>query len=425
MGKNLSLVIFIYLMTISFWPNNAFGQNIDALKNAISDKTSVIQKLEQEITEYQKSIQQTQAEANSLSKEIKIIDTTRNKLLTDLKVTETKIDRSNYTITELGQEINQNRSLIDNQRDAISASLRDINFKDDESLVEILLDHNSLSDFLGDSDNLRRLQDNLKQNIDGLRGVIEDLTIQQSAIASEVSNLTELQNQLADQKSLVDQNKRNKDQLLSQTKSQEATYQAQLAKRLEMKRQVEEEIRKIEDQIKVTLDPSAIPSTGSGVLAWPLDKVIITQYFGNTAFATQNPQVYSGRGHNGIDLGTPVGTTLKSAASGRVVSTGDTDQTCQGASYGKWVLIEHTNGLTTLYAHLSLIKVTANQTVERGETIGYTGNTGYSTGPHLHFTVYASPGVKIGSLKSSVPGCGTYTLPLASPNSYLNPLSYL
>lgn len=425
MGKKISLIFFIYLITISLSPSKASGQNIDALKNAISDKSSVIQQLEKEITQYQQNIQKTQAEANSLSKEIKIIDTTRQKLLTDLKVTENKIDRSNYSIAELGQEISSNKSLIDAQREAIAASLRDINIKDDDSLMEILLSHNSLSEFLSDSDNLRRLQKNLKGSIDGMREAIVQMEDQQTAIAAEVSNLTNLQNQLSDQKTLVEQNKKQKDQLLSQTKNKEATYQAQLAEKLARKQQVEDEIRKIEEQIKITLDPSALPSTGKGVLSWPLDKVIITQYFGNTSFATQNPQVYNGRGHNGIDLGIPVGSTLRSAADGRVVSTGDTDVTCKGASYGKWILIQHNNGLTTLYAHLSLIKVSANQTVTRGEVIGYTGNTGYSTGPHLHFTVYASQGVKIGSLKSSVPGCGTYTLPLASPDSYLNPLSYL
>ena len=108
-----------------------------------------------------------------------------------------------------------------------------------------------------------------------------------------------------------------------------------------------------------------------------------------------------------------------------MIGAGDTDKTCQGASYGKWILIEHDNGLSTLYAHLSLIKVSEGQIVTTSQLIGYTGNTGYSTGPHLHFTVYASQGVKVGSLKSKVAGCGTYYLPLASPNSYLNPLNYL
>ena len=78
-----------------------------------------------------------------------------------------------------------------------------------------------------------------------------------------------------------------------------------------------------------------------------------------------------------------------------IVGTGNTDEPRGCYSYGKWILIKHENGLSTLYAHLSLIKVNAGETVNTGDIIGYSGNTGYSTGPHLHLTVYATQGVKI------------------------------
>jgi len=124
-------------------------------------------------------------------------------------------------------------------------------------------------------------------------------------------------------------------------------------------------------------------------------------------------------------LGAPVGTLIHAAESGIVLGVGDTDTTCRGASYGKWILIQHPNGLTTLYAHLSVIRAKKGSVVARGETIGFVGNTGYSTGPHLHFTVFASQGVQIRDLASK--GCSgrIYTLPVASYNSYLNPLLYL
>ena len=166
------------------------------------------------------------------------------------------------------------------------------------------------------------------------------------------------------------------------------------------------------------------------MLDWPLDAVTITQYFGNTPFASANPQVYSGLGHNGVDLRGAVGTPVKASANGVVVDTGDTDAQCYKVSYGKWVLVRHYNGLSTLYAHLSLIRAKPGDEVSRGDVVGYSGNSGYSTGPHLHFTVFATAAVSVsqpaGPNKYVSKICGTYLkLPLSAQNGYLNPLSYL
>ncbi|MBU2109477.1 M23 family metallopeptidase, partial [Patescibacteria group bacterium] len=209
-----------------------------------------------------------------------------------------------------------------------------------------------------------------------------------------------------------------------ETKNKEANYKKLLADRLAKQKALEEEIRDIEDQIRIEIDPKSLPPAVSGVLKWPLDQIKITQYFGNTPFATANPQVYNGMGHNGVDFRASVGTPTKSSKEGIVIETGDTDKQCRGVSYGRWVLIEHPNNLSTLYAHLSLIKVSKGQQVNTGQIIGYSGDTGYTTGPHLHFGVFASQGVKVDQIKSKI--CGTMlVLPVASRSSYLNPLSYL
>jgi murein DD-endopeptidase MepM/ murein hydrolase activator NlpD len=89
-------------------------------------------------------------------------------------------------------------------------------------------------------------------------------------------------------------------------------------------------------------------------------------------------------GHNAVDLGCPVGTPLRAAAPGTVIiaSVGG-----WGGGYGNYIVIRHPNGTQTVYGHLSRVGVSVGQTVDRGEAIGATGNTGKSTGPHLHFEV--------------------------------------
>mgnify|MGYP001573419713 FL=1 len=154
----------------------------------------------------------------------------------------------------------------------------------------------------------------------------------------------------------------------------------------------------------------------------------ITQYFGNTAFATANAQIYNGSGHNAIDMGVPTGTPVTAALSGTVMATGNTDTVPGCYSYGKWVVVKHANGLATLYAHLSSIGVSSGQVVTTGEVIGNSGMTGYATGPHLHFSVFASAGVQIMTLREyrgATTPCANASMPVAPKDAYLNPMSYL
>jgi murein DD-endopeptidase MepM/ murein hydrolase activator NlpD len=251
-----------------------------------------------------------------------------------------------------------------------------------------------------------------------------ELSIQKASYEQHKNTLLSLNATLNDQKQLVDQTSKDKNTLLQQTKNKESTYQQLIADRKKKKGELEAEMLDVESKLKTIVDASKLPTAGKGVLQYPLDNVIITQYFGNTPFSSQNPQVYNGSGHNGIDFGTKVGTPIYAAAAGTVLGTGNTDTACNGVSYGKWVLIKHGNGLSTLYAHLSVIQVKAGDVVTSKQKIGLSGNTGYSTGPHLHFTVYASDAVQITNYVSKV--CGTnMTMPIAPRAGYLNPLSYL
>lgn len=104
----------------------------------------------------------------------------------------------------------------------------------------------------------------------------------------------------------------------------------------------------------------------------------------------ENPSWYpSTKGHNGLDYACPVGTPIYAAADG-VVARAELDTATASnpkSGYGYHVRIQHGNGWTSIYGHFSQIQVKTGQRILAGEVIGLSGNTGFSTGPHLHFEV--------------------------------------
>ncbi|KKW20801.1 MAG: Peptidase, M23/M37 family [Parcubacteria group bacterium GW2011_GWF2_50_9] len=398
------------------------GATISELQSKIAERNAAIESLEQEIADYQRQIETTGKETKTLQSTIKNIDLEQKKLGAEIKLTSNKIAAVNLRLEELGDAILVKEARIKDSRDALKEAIQNIAELERKTLVEILLGSDSLSTVWSATDDIERFERHIRTDLARTKELKVGLENAQTETETNRRRLLSLREDLSDKNQLLSQNRRAKADLLSVTKNREAEYRRILAERVAKRDAFERELLQFEAELRFTVDPSKLPPARSGVLHWPLDSITITQEFGNTAFAKSG--AYNGKGHNGVDFRAPTGTRVKAALSGIVKGVGDTDTVCPGASYGKWILIEHDNGLSTLYAHFSLIKVGEGERVSTGETIGYSGETGYATGPHLHLTVYATQGVRIMSRKSAVCG-GSYTMPIADLKAYLNPLSYL
>lgn len=400
------------------------AQTTSELQSKISQRNQDIKDLEKDIADYQKQINTLNGQANSLSATIRSLELTQKKLAADITLTENKIASKNLEVQGLSSQIKNKEETIVDDRKIISRSVVTIGELNSYSLPELLLGSVSLSKAWDSTDQLAAVQNALIDRIRNLEQVKADLEFNKKATEKARAELIELNNQLKDQKKVVLATATEKNDLLKETKQSEAQYQKILAQKKALKDAFEKEILNYESQLRLNVDASKLPRTGSGVLSWPVDKPFITQYFGNTEFATANSQIYNGKGHTGIDLRASIGTPIRSALSGKVVGIGNTDLVSSCLSYGKWIMVEHPNGLSTLYSHLSVQSVNKGEQVSTGQIIGYSGNTGYTTGPHLHFSVYATEGVQIRSFDTSK-NCKGVLIPLADFKAYLNPLSYL
>ncbi|MDQ3245119.1 MAG: peptidoglycan DD-metalloendopeptidase family protein [bacterium] len=418
--QKIILILFIVLFIFFYVLKIASAQSADELQNKIETKNKEIEKLEQDIKSYQSQLYNIGQQKNTLSSSLKQLDLTKKKLTADISITQSKIDKTNLQIQKLGGEINNKETSISNHSDAVVSNIKKLAEYENENITELLLKTEKLTSVWNDLDNMATLREQIRKAIVELKirkGNLED-DRDDTIIAK--NELTRLKNQLADQKKIVEQNVAEKNKLLKQTKNNEVTYQKILKQNLAKKEAFEKELRDYESALRFILDPNSLPN--AHVLSWPLDNVFVTQLFGKTSAAKR---LYASGSHSGVDFRASVGTPVYAMADGVVLGTGDTDSTCAGASFGKWVYIEYNNGLGSTYGHLSLIKAYQGQKVSRGDIVAYSGDSGHVTGPHLHVTIYASKAVAIKSLPSkSCPGNSLYQ-PFAAVNAYLDPMIYL
>lgn len=160
--------------------------------------------------------------------------------------------------------------------------------------------------------------------------------------------------------------------LEAQLETDRAAYEEQLAKEAALEADIQEMIAELERQEAA----NSIVSTGTYI--WPLPG-----YSPGSAYGWRIHPIWGDRRfHAGEDIGAPSGTSILAADSGIATVIPD-----NGNGYGNYIIINHGGGRTTLYAHMSGFAVSNGATVTQGQTIGYVGSTGNSTGPHLHFEV--------------------------------------
>lgn len=415
--KILPFAIVIILVLPTFF---VFADTATELKNKINQKDKDIAKLEEEIAAFQIELNNLDKQKSSLSGALKELDITNKKLVVDIAVTQKKIDKTNLKIEGLTSDIGSKQDSISNNIESITLGIREINEYEQNGVLPTLLSENDFSSSWNDIDNMVTVSQKIREQINILKQIKGELEDTRTATILAKNELTALRAKLSDQQKIVLQNTNEKNKLLKQTKNNEANYQKLLKDRIAQRDAFEKELRDYESQLQFILDPSKLPK--GGVLSWPLEKVYVTQLFGKTV---DSKRLYASGTHNGVDFRASVGTPILSMSDGVVLGTGDTDLTCPGASFGKFVFIQYNNGLSSTFGHLSLIKAHEGQKVKRGEVVGYSGATGHVTGPHLHVSLYASEAVKMASKPSVACGGRIYRLPVSPVNAYLDAMFYL
>lgn len=425
------LIGILVLPFLSYVVPYAYAQSsseIDKLQQDIADRGSRLAEIEKEIAKFEADLKVVGAEKQTLQKAINQLVLERKKVTAEIARTENLISSTDLEINKLILEISKTEKSIDQIESAIAEIIRTQYREGEVTMVELLLNHHQLSDFWSTFEAHETVRNSMSVKVSELSSLQRLLDEKREENTDKRSELVSLQSQYKDQNNVLSSNQAEQSDLLEVTKNEEQNYQRLLAEKQEARDQIIKDLRDFEAKLQFILDPNTIPTPGTAVFDWPLKNVVVTQWFGGSEFAKRNPGIYGGRAyHPGIDMGTPRGTAIHAPLSGTVRATGNTDLVPGCYSWGKWTLVDHANGLSTLYAHQDVISVSPGQKVTTGEIIGYTGNTGYSTGPHLHFTLYVKAGVTVRQFNEikTVTSCGPASTPVAATEAYVDPALYL
>ena len=404
--KILSLLQISILLSIAL---PVFANEIDDLKKEIDQRAKEIQELKDKEQEYKGEVSNAHKAADTLEDVILDFNAQIRKVENGIIIKRTEISAINLEIKRTELEILDKEEKIKRVHQYIAAILREIYENSNEQVAELLFKHQNFSDFFNQVEYRQLLQKDLGTQLADIKNIKETLETEKTELDKQRAELKSLKDELENKSSILDYEKNRKENLLDETRNQEWKYKELLKTTLEKQEAIQREIFELEDKMRQAIDAASIPAPRPGVLNWPAEG-LLTQGYGCTKFA-RSSSFYPTCFHNGIDVAASYGTEVKSARAGVVLAVQNAPY-----AYGKWIAIEHDNGLVTLYGHLSLQSVDVGQNVQSGDVIGYMGSTGFSTGSHLHFTVYAP--LTFTTRPSSISG----TLPIGAT---LNPFDYL
>jgi len=426
-GRNIiiffvGLLLFASLVAAQDVPRDITSEEVkgasgENLRSLIESKTSELQKIQEERERLQTELREVSKIKGVLTKDIRAIENNIKQLDLSVKSNKLTLEKLELEIESLNKDMKSVEESVVVKKSTIGKLIFELDQMDQETFLMVFLKSGSLAEGFSELQSIVSFNSDLVLNVRELRDFQSDILLKSASVQRKKMEREAEKGNLLNRQYIVQDQKKEKEKLLLTTKNQEQVYAGQIA---ELDRQ-QGEISKVIDQIEATLresfDPTLLPIKRAGVLAFPVQNPRVTQKYGSTPDAQK---LYKSKIHNGIDFGVPLGTPVYASYDGKVVAVDNNDKGIsrfQKYQYGKHIVIEHQNSLATLYAHLSRQVVTKGQEVKKGELIGYSGNTGYSTGPHLHFTVLWAPSVQY---KKIAPAAGLVPIGITiDPEEYL------
>ena len=330
-------------------------------------KAAQIAALEQKKKEQQEKLKELEkqiAEAKAKKEDVMVTKNLldqRNQLLLE------QIDDTQNQIDDAAAQIARYELLEQEQYELFCQQVRSEEERGSLSYLSVLFKATSMADLLNRMEFVNEVAEYNKTLIAAMKETRENIKAEKTEMEAKEAQLGEQQDELQGK---LDETTKLMNEYAADQKALEQMHAAEEKAADEIDAQIE----------RLIADSDVVP--GSEGFIWPVStsKMISSPIGSRVA-----PGGFGSTNHKGVDI-CNVGYTssVYATKSGRVLLTNSSGW---GGGYGNYVVIDHGGGLTTLYAHMSVVKVSPGDTVSQGTVIGVTGNTGASTGPHLHYEV--------------------------------------
>lgn len=376
-----AMVISASLVVFADETEASSGATEEEYREQISDLQDKQNQIQEEMKDYNNKIanikddkKKQQALANTIDEKISITEKAIEAGLEKITLISGYIDTKSDEIAAKEEDIEYTLQLF---RDRVRAIYMTGGYSDTANSLIMLLSSRSISEFLTRSEYLERIAKHDKLLVAGLREELAALEEEKAVLEAEKAVLEEekaaLEKEQAELEKQLKEAKNSIHDLSAMQKEYEANYQELSA----LQKQIQAELLDIYKNLQTSNEAYV-----GGEMMWPVPGYsTISSYYGwrfnNTDF------------HTGMDItGSGVhGAPVVAANTGTVVFTKNCPYNGYSYGYGTYIIVDHGGGITTLYAHLSAINVSVGDIVVMGQQIGKVGNTGWSTGAHLHFEV--------------------------------------
>lgn len=417
MKRNIHLNTFTVLFFCAILCGGFLSFDRGVFADTANDLNDQLSEIQAKIKAYNKIIDLKQHQGVTLSGQIATLQAQESKLEKEINENKEKLDDLDKNISSLSTRIAEKETVINQQKRMLSELMRS---SYDDSLTgvvtPIILTPTEAFGYFRKRDVVVDTGEKLRDLLDSVKTLRESLVAERVDLDQKKKESSDLHSTLLEQDSYLESTRSSKQSLLAKTNAEQQKYTTLVKSLEEEQQEIEDELNNLQSGEVGSLSDADMPKAEKGLLDWPVKKVIITQGYGMTSYAKKG--AYGGGPHNGVDFSVSSGTPVYAPLSGKVVALGSMYKNGRWYGYGRWIAIDHGNGMVTLYGHLSSQSVKKGEKVDTGEKIGLSGNTGYSTGPHLHFTVFSAKSFKV---VPSTKVKGVY-LPYGA---YVNPMKYL